>query len=297
MENNENNFTKKEKIEIAIIVFLVIVIIVLLILNFISEKDNKEQSNDQSKTEEKIKDITNSQVTLDLEKSLVSSDHFKGLYYSKKITINDINNLELISFNLIKYKEDNNLSYASNVSYVDENGNEVGYLLLTVNKTDFNSYMQKNYNTTNTYNINSIDIKNITTSSNLGQCVTLLADDNNYEFVSIGASCGNEYVANKIVKAEQDGDNIYIYDKAVSCTDEIGGWCNKTVDDGATESAILDCTSDVTEGTNKCSFGTDAKSMANYVLENLSDKLNTFKHTFKKSNDGKYYWVSSEISN
>ena len=32
----------------------------------------------------------------------------------------------------------------------------------------------------------------------------------------------------------------------------------------------------------------------NYIFENYSDKINTYKHTFKKVGS-KYYWVSSQI--
>ena len=38
----------------------------------------------------------------------------------------------------------------------------------------------------------------------------------------------------------------------------------------------------------------DVMDASLYALENMSDKLNTYKHTFKKI-DGKYYWYSSEI--
>jgi hypothetical protein len=32
-------------------------------------------------------------------------------------------------------------------------------------------------------------------------------------------------------------------------------------------------------------------------FDNNLDKFNTYKHTFKKASDGKYYWYSSEIVN
>jgi hypothetical protein len=34
-----------------------------------------------------------------------------------------------------------------------------------------------------------------------------------------------------------------------------------------------------------------------YLFENRKDKLNTYKHTFRKGNDGNYYWYSTELVN
>lgn len=33
------------------------------------------------------------------------------------------------------------------------------------------------------------------------------------------------------------------------------------------------------------------------IFNELDNKLNTYKTTFKKADDGKYYWYSSEIVN
>ena len=32
-----------------------------------------------------------------------------------------------------------------------------------------------------------------------------------------------------------------------------------------------------------------------YMFNHYSDRIHTFKHTFRKGNDGNYYWYSSQI--
>ena len=36
--------------------------------------------------------------------------------------------------------------------------------------------------------------------------------------------------------------------------------------------------------------------VSKYIFDNMSDKLKTYKHIFKKV-DGNYYWVSSQVVN
>ena len=54
---------------------------------------------------------------------------------------------------------------------------------------------------------------------------------------------------------------------------------------------------DISDAIYKCNYGkcpVNEDSLIDYVFSNYSDKLNTFKHTFKKV-DGNYYYVSTEI--
>ena len=291
MENNVE--VKKEGKGKNIVIVLLILIIIGLISFIVYDKFIKNETNKDTtpcektvKTDNEIKDITSSEVAKTLEKNLISKDNYNSLYLSKNVSISDVNNIDLITFNLKKYKEDNNLEYSKNVDYKD-----LGNLNLTVSKIDFNKYMNEKYNVEYNYNLNNIDENSMKSSSSLGVCVTLFVDENNYKFVSVGASCTNNYVKNKLIKAEEDNEYVYLYDTAVTCTSEAGAWCNKTSDDSSLNTAVLDCI----QNTTNCPVEVSSEKMAEYVINNMSDKLNKFKHTFKKEN-GNYYWVSSEIT-
>ena len=90
---------------------------------------------------------------------------------------------------------------------------------------------------------------------------------------------------------------IYIYDKFVDCQSSAGiKICTNKLTDYINEGIVIDCTVDENDEVNPktCPIDSGIKELAEYALENMSDKLNTYKHTFKKI-DGKYYWYSSEI--
>ena len=89
-----------------------------------------------------------------------------------------------------------------------------------------------------------------------------------------------EFGYSTMTKAEQDGDYIYIYDKFV--------WVDET-DENNIKVYI---TSDETNQIGTESIHSEA---GNYLLNKYYDSLETYKHTFKKSSDGTYKWISTEI--
>ncbi|MBR3133204.1 MAG: hypothetical protein IKG42_03950 [Clostridia bacterium] len=91
-----------------------------------------------------------------------------------------------------------------------------------------------------------------------------------------------EYAYSTITKAEQDGDYIYIYDKFI--------WVDETDE----KNIKVYTTSDETNQIGTESFHSDA---GNRLLYQYDSSLHTFKHTFKKSSDGTYKWISTEINN
>lgn len=289
--------TKNSKGIIILVILLLLAVIGLsgyIVYDKVLSKDSDKKEVTKTEEKEEVKDITDTELVKELHSTLITKDNYNGLYFSNKVSISDTNNKKLITFNLKKYKEDNNLEYSKNVKY-SENNSELGFLNLSVKKTDFNKYMQNKYNVNYEYNLADINSNNVTESSGLGGCVSLFVDSENYKFVSIGATCGSSYIKNKLIKAEQDNEYIYIYDKAVSCIGDIGVTCNLLSDDWSVENAIIDCTPDETGEFKTCPAENNEEKLAEYAINNLSDKLHTFKHTFKKASDGNYYWVSSEI--
>lgn len=112
----------------------------------------------------------------------------------------------------------------------------------------------------------------------------------------------NDYM--EIVAASKDEDNIYIYDKFVRVTGlsvepeepKVGVYATSDkeiiIDENLTQEELNDIVSKYDQ------LDSGGETPENYELLGLKDKYEsqilTYKHTFKKSEDGTYYWVSSE---
>ena len=107
MENNVE--VKKEGKGKNIVIVLLILIIIGLISFIVYDKFIKNETNKDTtpcektvKTDNEIKDITSSEVAKTLEKNLISKDNYNTLYLSKNLSIIDVNNINLIKFNIKK---------------------------------------------------------------------------------------------------------------------------------------------------------------------------------------------------
>lgn len=130
-------------------------------------------------------------------------------------------------------------------------------------------------------------------------------DDSYYLYMIEGGGLGETvYAYSEIKKAEKNGDYIYIYDKYI-CEDtteaamDMNGknkfytTSDKTKQIDVDESLFKRGEYDYNSETKLGYIGID-KSLEK-ILKHYEEKLNTYKHTFQKAEDGTYYWVSSEI--
>lgn len=111
---------------------------------------------------------------------------------------------------------------------------------------------------------------------------------------------------NILLKAETDGNNIYLYDTYIHLVsvDNIINGVNHygTFDIYATSDRKVSIAEKVDlekngvyEGTENLSGDAyDSKYISN-LLNIIDNKNKTFKHTFSKDSNGNYYWVSTEI--
>lgn len=115
-------------------------------------------------------------------------------------------------------------------------------------------------------------------------------EDGEYLYSVGGGSSEDIRNIRKIEKAYEDEENIYIEDKYL---------CLKIVDDGDSCSARLFATSDSSnslynlENTDEL-YSIDNTKLANDIINKYGSNMTSYKHTFKKSNDGSYYWESTE---
>lgn len=304
---------KQKKSKGPVVIIILLLLIVLGLAGYIAydkflSKDTKEPETKEEKTT--LKEVKDKALVEELRSGLVATDSgalVEGLYHNYKITSSDANNKELLIFNILKYVEENKINIHETKSTIDTGVQQD--IKATISKADITTYMQNKYNTNLDYAYKaSKQYDNVGTIGYLA----VLADDTNYYIASIPGGEGSYYLNTKLVKAEEDKNNIYIYDKAVYSIFALNiadafDTLDLAYDQEKHEytNDLLRCEDDPTtveqdiKKSDKCPFtGTmenvTPDSVSKYVFENISDKLKTFKHTFKKL-DGNYFWVSSEV--
>jgi len=250
--------------------------------------DNQEKDNDKTNNEDKI-DIN---IVKELHNSLLTESHTHGLYPLNKVTINDANDKDLIIFNIKNYLIENNINYLKNNI---ENNPEDYVMLYEINKTNFNDYMHKKYNTKTNYDL-PIAADN-DEGYNFENTIELFSKDNQWTLMNIPKSGGNNYIEHKLLNYKAEGNELYIFDKMIACSESAGSSICSSIIADSNEGLVIDCSSD-SEGnlSASCPLKNDytLAGLASYGLNQLSGKLNTYKHTFKKNNEG-YYWYSTEV--
>lgn len=288
---------KKKGKNIIIVILLLIVLGIICYLLYdkgllmnLPKIDNPET---KKTTKKELEDITDTTLVKDLHKEVTTNDNLMGLYYKSRITSEKKDDFRFIKYNVKNYIDEENIDITSLKC-----GSEINSDTTTnINKERINEYINKKYFTNIKYDL---PISETISDDNLfvGP-YHLISSKDNWSVVCLASSVAEEYISNKLIKAEKDDKYIYIYDKAVYCTVDGGlSYCATAIDENI-DNAILDCSS---YGDNsideKCpskdSEESYAKALSEYAIKNYEKKLNTYKHTFKKI-DGKYYWISSEI--
>ena len=119
-------------------------------------------------------------------------------------------------------------------------------------------------------------------------------DDTYYRGKYYGGGLGNcESAYSEIQKVEKSGDKIYIYDKYIFFDETQLIVADKEKDQVVHIYKSSDKKSKNELGTFKNNI-TDKNTKQLY--KKYKSKLHTYKHTFKKDEDGNYYWVSTEIA-
>lgn len=224
-----------------------------------------------------------------------------SFYKDKKITYSDLSN------------EDKIVAVLSNISEEEAEEatfSEVNNILQEANEKFIPSGWEERYEegTVKVYSSKLLEEKakeifgeefeNDITYETLDCCgyVYYYKDGNYYAYNYDGGGLGSTtYGVSTIEKAEQQGDYIYIYDKFVYSDliiyyDEESGEYNDYTEyyKSSTKAEKINA-----EDSDDVLYliGEDTE----YVLENYSDQLYRYKHTFKTDDNGNYYWVSSEI--
>ena len=287
---------KEEKKDNYWIVAVIVVAVLLLGMGgyvaydkVIKPSEPESESIESQSVEESFGTATDVELN-NLVASLISSDKQISLYGDKKVS-SEVSGNEFILYNIYNYMNENNIKPTSGINPGDGT---------KISKEEINKYINEKYNTTIKYDLPVASSE----SDVIGEigCLSIYSlDDENYSALLVGKSCGSDNLANKLVNKEETKDELVIYTNVVGCYSEAQAIdCRKGIDINSEEKLFI-CNSE-SEYNENCpesldySKGLSLDEYSNYVLNNMSDKLRTYKITYKKV-DGNYYFVSSEISN
>ena len=279
---------KKKGNKGLIFLFVFLIIIILGLVAYICYDKGMFDSflgKEEPKVEEnaKVEKLSEEKV-MELHDSLITEGRGAGLYFSKDVTINDIDSKYLMPYVILSYVKDNNII---NIT-ADPNNTTV------VTKDEVDDYIKTNFNTDKVFSLkydkNGFNAIYTYWKYRMTLCYY---DKDSYTLSNAGHSNGIDQYYNKFLKSEQDGDNLYIYDKVFVFS--TGDGYSEVI---SGNDIILEYDLWTKKFNSKDTKWFNSKINAaneDYIFDNYSDKLDTYKTTFKKADDGKYYWYSSEI--
>ena len=252
----------------------------------------KDKPGEELKSEEKLSE----EEVIKLHDSLITKDKEYGLYFNSKVMLDNISADDFIPYVVLNYASDNNIKYDALYGY---NADVDKYIVegTQYEKSEIDKYANEEYNLNKELTLLKDENSDYASMWLYNSKKQLVYDTMNrvYYFVSVGYDSGTITVASKLLKYEQNSDELYIYDKFVACGDYMEGkGCSLSMSDIDDNKYFIESDS----RTGKVINIDDAKNInADYVINNMINKLKMYKHTFKKTSDGKYYWYSSEIVN
>lgn len=240
----------------------------------------------EPKQEEKLSE----EEVMKLHDSLIIGDTEATLYFDKNVSVDSMTD-ELVEYLITKYGDENRWEVKLH-EYMSADNNSLdasdsGFdKVAIVSKSTIESMLKDFTNITKT-----LDIKNGSSYSYRAWSVKYVLNEDAFNLSA--ATGGAEYggLKSKMLKYEENGDNLYIYDKVVTCHVSQTFGCYNGNKNGYFITVQQDA---------KIKNDTDNYSNYNvvnydYIFDKYGDKLSTYKTTFKKASDGKYYWYSSEI--
>lgn len=320
----ENNTEKKSKgVSLATIVCMIIIfilLIVLAVLGFIKEKNIETAQSNAIQTSNVDTDMSinteeldkNSELVKELYSKILKSNYiycnddgeFLGSFYKdKKVTVDDLSNEEKLVA-VLQYLTENNKGKNMDFSDLeDEVLDKLEYYVGEVgdkgNSSEVEIYDDNEVKAAveeifgNNVNVTGFTIDN--------HCAYVYEyyDEKYYSYSYPGGGYGiGAYGYSEIQSAEKTGDYIYIYDKFIYREDYptdgeeyIEYYTDSTKNNSIDKILFSDNNYKVIEDTIKDNVE------ANNLISKYNEKLNTYKHTFKKDANGNYYWVSTEPYN
>ena len=292
--------SKKKSNKGLIAIIIILVILLLGSIGYICYDKGifdgllgKDKPVEEPKKEEKLSE----EEVMKLHESLILGDTETSLYSTEKISVDNIGD-EIITYLLTKYADENNWERKLDEYYKkneDRNTSESSFnKVASVDKSTIESMIKDEFNVSSSLNINNGQIYGYRAWS-----ISYSANDSMF-YLSAGTA-GAEYggMKSKMIKYEQNNDELYIYDKVITChvSQTFGCHDDSVIVDNNTDYYFVTKEKDSKIKNNSDDYSYEKVVNYDYIFENYGNKIGTYKTTFKKASDGKYYWYSSEIVN
>ncbi len=289
---------------------IVIVILSILLLSSIGYILYDKLYVSEADTVQKDKDTISKQLVDSLYDSLVVGQGLKyGFYYDEKVTIDNIPDKVLLGFIASGYIEDNSISnYEAFL-----NTNKMKYFIVDDESED---YSEKYIETPKNYVVKSevfldlikekfnvdknISLKDKTRLYNIFSkdfsFVIYNQDNNSYYLGYAPGAHDSPYVKREFVNYKENGNELYIYDKAIVCYGDYA--CYKSYPN-ISEKILINNMEELFSHEDEAKYDKYLDENDSWSIDKISKDfdVNTFKHTFKKASNGYYYWYSTEIDN
>ena len=263
----------------------------------------EEPVNNDSKEIEKLSE----EEVMKLHDSLVF-EH-ESMFNNRSVDINSITADEIMPYVLKQYSVEKNIDFQSdkNTICISEADNKINFFdsiskkniekdnVFSVSKEEIDNYLKTLFNTDRVFEIDNFSYFGFGDGNR--NIYFYSKDDNKFY---LGISCqGDAFtmdINSKFLNFEQDNDIVEIYSKVIKC---LGGVvCSNTGKAEGKYVSSKDFSYQNDEGfVQDTEFNKDSSINYDYLYEKYGDVFNTYKTTFKKADDGKYYWYSTEIVN
>lgn len=312
-------YDKKGNASVVVIVILIILLVstvgyICYDKGVFGELVNKEVEKDSSEEKVSEEDVNK------LHESLISKSGEFGFYFNRKISVDEIPSNLMLEYAVENYLDDNNITYDDNNYYTVCGDGVWNYYIcyegkkisnditekMTIKKEIIDNYIKEKFNTDRNFVYDSVVVRS---NNNSLQLFYNIEKKEYYLIVPHRGGEKNE-VYSKMLKYEQNKDEIVIYDKAIFCSSGESGKACYTMryiefyeNDNNNIIFTVNGAGNVYKNNKVLSEGKkyiDSKSSsknfnADLVFEDFDSELNTFKHVFKKAKDGNYYWYMSDI--
>ena len=264
----------KKKLTIASIILLVVIMVCILIITHLG---NKIKLNLQSEEAKALTPDNIIELLSYIPYSIINIDNYKAAYYGDKVTSEDAIPVILSPYLMSEYLDD----YAKDSSNFENRLKELNMEYSSVYLTkDIENYLKTRYN------LKLNDIKDISDKIKIAKL------DNKYTAFSIEGNNKLTLLFNtflSVTDASYIDDGIMITEKTLFYTlkdDKYYVYKNTNVID----ENIIKVYNKIDESRKEL----DYSDIIEKIKEDFKDYNGTFKHTYKKNNNG-YYWYSTEF--
>ena len=327
---------KKKNTGLKVLVVILTVLLIGAIGYICYDKGlfDKFVKNNEPKQETKVEEKLSEEEVMKLHDSTLTLSKRSGFYYERKVSIEEIPSDLMLEYAITNYLDENNIKFSlDELDKISVCGDEESVYFcntydesdepkeisnditkkLTISKEAINSYIKEKFNTDRIFTYT----KQLTIHTKNNYFYAQYNSENK-EFYLYTPHKGTDSVElnSKYIKFNQKNDEIIIYSKPVVCSSGmVGGECGKyqMIDYSSNQRSKI--TLFYTQGDGK-SYDSNNKQLSkdkkyieysrtqnkiifdfDLIHKDFDSELITFKTIFKKANDGKYYWYSTEPIN